>query len=152
MSDRIAVMRNGIILQIGAPMEIYDRPNCRFVADFIGESNVLSGTVRRVNGTLLSVETPDGMALTRGDGFHEGESIYISIRPEYLSVKEKPHEGFTLRARIKDFIYMGTVVKTSLDLPNGQELKLSRFEADPDLREGDERFVWWEPEIGRAHV
>ena len=146
MSDRIAVMRNGIILLIGAPMEIYDRPNCRFVADFIGESNVLSGTVRRVNGTLLSVETPDGMALTRGDGFHEGESIYISIRPEYLSVKEKPHEGFTLRARIKDFIYMGTVVKTSLDLPNGQELKLSRFEADPDLREGDERFVWWEPE------
>ena len=41
---------------------------------------------------------------------------------------------------------MGTVVKTSLDLPNGQELKLSRFEADSSLREGDERFVWWEPE------
>ena len=146
MSDRIAVMRNGVILQIGAPMEIYDQPNCRFVADFIGESNVLSGTVRHVNGTSLSVETPDGMVLTHGDGFREGEDIYISIRPEYLSVQEKPHEGFTLRARVKDFIYMGTVVKTSLDLPNGQELKLSRFEADSSLREGDERFVWWEPE------
>lgn len=146
MSDRIAVMRNGVILQIGAPMEIYDRPNCRFVADFIGESNVLSGTVRRVNQTLLSVETPDGMVLTHGNGFREGEDIYISIRPEYLSVQDKPHEGFTLRARVKDFIYMGTVIKTSLDLPNGQELKLSRFEADSSLREGDERFVWWEPE------
>ena len=71
MSDRIAVIRNGVILQIGAPMEIYDRPNCRFVADFIGDSNVLSGTVRRVNGTSLSVETPDGMVLTHGDGFRE---------------------------------------------------------------------------------
>ena len=146
MSDRIAVMRNGVILQIGAPMEIYDRPNCRFVADFIGESNVLSGTVRRVSDMLISVETPDGMVLTYGNGFHEGEKIYISIRPEHLLIDEKPHEGFALRARIKDFIYMGTVVKTSLDLSTGQELKLSRFEADPSLHEGDERFVYWEPE------
>ena len=146
MSDRIAVMRDGIILQIGAPMEIYDRPCCRFVADFIGESNVLAGVIRRIDGKQIQAETPDGLILTWGEGFREGESIYISIRPEYLSLSEAPQPGFTIRAQVKDFIYMGTVIKTSLDLPHGQELKLSRFEADGSLREGDERFVFWEAE------
>ena len=61
MSDRVAVMRNGVILQIGPPLEIYDHPNCRFVADFIGESNVLSGRVTAIDGKRLTVETPDGI-------------------------------------------------------------------------------------------
>ncbi len=146
MSDRIAVMRGGVILQIGAPMEIYDRPNCRFVADFIGESNIIDGTVRRVDGKRIEVETADGIVLTQGEGFREGEKVCVSIRPEYLCLSETPREGFTLHARIKDFIYMGTVIKTSLDLPHGQELKLSRFEADPTLHEGDERYIWWDTE------
>ena len=67
MSDRIAVMRDGVILQMDAPAKIYDRPNCRFVADFIGESNVISGVVRSVEGEKLSVETPDGMILACGE-------------------------------------------------------------------------------------
>ena len=146
MSDRIAVMRGGVILQIGAPMEIYDSPNCRFVADFIGESNIIDGTVRRVDGKRLEVETADGIVLTQGEGFREGEKVCVTIRPEHLCLSETPREGFTLHARIKDFIYMGTVIKTSLDLPHGQELKLSRFEADPTLHEGDERYIWWDTE------
>ena len=145
MSDRIAVMRNGIILQIGSPLEIYDHPNCRFVADFIGESNIMDGIVRSADGDLLHVETADGMILTHGDGFQVGEQICVSIRPEYLSVSRAPENGFTVKARVKDFIYMGTVIKTSLDLDSGQELKLSRFETDPDLHEGDERFLCWDP-------
>ena len=48
-----------------------------------------------------------------------------------------------MRGRVKDFIYMGTLIKTSLDLPGGQEVKFSRFEPDPTLREGDERFIYW---------
>ena len=145
MSDRIAVMRDGVILQIGSPLEIYEHPCCRFVADFIGESNILDGTVREMDGNMISVETADGMILTSGAGFQNGESVCVSIRPEYLSVSRKPRPGFTIRARVKDFIYMGTVLKTSLDLESGQELKFTRFEIDPDLREGDERYLWWDP-------
>jgi spermidine/putrescine transport system ATP-binding protein len=85
------------------------------------------------------------MITTCGEGFQIGESVCVSIRPEYLNVSREPKAGFTIRARVKDFIYMGTVLKTSLDLPSGQELKFSRFEVDPDLKEGDERFLWWDP-------
>ena len=148
MSDRIAVMKDGVILQIDAPLEIYDHPNCRFVADFIGESNVIEGTVVSAEGSLLSVETDGGLVRTRGEGFAVGEricisGICISVRPEYLAVSAAPVEGFTMRGRVKDFIYMGTLIKTSLDLPGGQEVKFSRFEPDPTLREGDERFIYW---------
>ena len=145
MSDRIAVMRAGVILQIGSPLEIYNHPNCRFVADFIGESNIMDGTVRSVEGKLLRVETEDGMILTEGDGFIGGEKICVSIRPEYLSISKDAQDGFSVRAKIKDHIYMGTVIKTSLDLVSGKELKFSRFEPDPSLREGDERYVFWDP-------
>lgn len=65
MSDRIAVMREGVILQMGPPPEIYKYPNCRFVADFIGESNVLSGTVAAVKGNSLTVKTPNGEILAK---------------------------------------------------------------------------------------
>lgn len=145
MSDRIAVMRDGIILQIGSPLEIYHHPNCRFVADFIGESNILDGTVRSVEGNLLHVETAQGTILTCGESFRVGDRISVSIRPEYLSVSSNPKDGFTVSARVKDFIYMGTVIKTSLDLENGQELKFSRFEADPNLHEGDSCYLHWDP-------
>ena len=107
MSDRIAVMRDGVILQMDAPAKIYDRPNCRFVADFIGESNVISGVVRSVEGEKLSVETPDGMILACGEGFTVGEKICVSVRSEYLNLSATPVEGFTLRGKVKDFIYVG---------------------------------------------
>ena len=145
MSDRIAVMRDGIILQIDSPLEIYDHPNCRFVADFIGESNILDGKIHSISGNLMQVETPCGIIKTCGEGFTVGETICVSIRPEYLSVTHEPKDGFTVRVRVKDFIYMGTVIKTSLDLDSGQELKFSRFETDPDLHEGDERYLYWDP-------
>ena len=145
MSDRIAVMRNGIILQIGSPTEIYEHPCCRFVADFIGESNILDGTVRSVENGMITVETPNGLVRSSGEGFSIDEPICISIRPEYLSLSREPKEGFLLPARVKDFIYMGTVIKTSLDLESGQELKLSRFEPDPSLHEGDKVWLYWDP-------
>ena len=144
MSDRVAVMRDGIILQMGPPLEIYDHPNCRFVADFIGESNVLEGTVTAVDGENMTVETADGVVTTQGEGFTVGEKIFISIRPEYLSVSTEPKEGFTLRGKVKDFIYMGTVIKTSMDLASGKEVKFSRFEKNENIHEGDELYIYWE--------
>ena len=59
MSDRIAVMSHGKVLQMGSPVEIYERPNCKFVADFIGETNFLYGQVRSVEKVMASVFVPD---------------------------------------------------------------------------------------------
>ncbi|WP_418779766.1 ABC transporter ATP-binding protein [Intestinimonas sp.] len=146
MSDRIAVMRDGVILQMGAPMEIYERPATRFVADFIGESNVLEGRVTGVKEGVLSVETPAGGVQCWGQGFGVGDALCVAIRPEYLRISREPVDGFSLPATVKDFIYMGALIKTSLDLKNGQEVKLSRLEADSSLREGDAVHLWWEAE------
>ena len=150
MSDRIAVMRDGVILQMDAPMKIYDRPNCRFVADFIGESNVISGVVRSVAGENLSVETPDGMIQACGEGFTVDERICVSVRSEYLNLSTTPVEGFTLRGKVKDFIYVGTVIKTAVELKGDREIKQSRFEPDGTLREGVDVYAWWEPHRGVA--
>ena len=146
MSDRIAVMRDGVILQMGAPMEIYERPATRFVADFIGESNVLEGRVTGVKEGVLSVETPAGGVRCWGQGFGVGDALCVAIRPEYLRISREPVDGFSLPATVKDFIYMGALIKTCLDLKNGQEVKLSRLEADSSLREGDAVHLWWEAE------
>ena len=146
MSDRIAVMRDGVILQMGAPMEIYERPATRFVADFIGESNVLEGRVTGVKEGVLSVERAAGGVQCWGQGFGVGDALCVAIRPEYLRISREPVDGFSLPATVKDFIYMGALIKTSLDLKNGQEVKLSRLEADSSLREGDAVHLWWEAE------
>jgi spermidine/putrescine transport system ATP-binding protein len=146
MSDRIAVMNGGVIEQLADPRTIYDYPKTRFVAGFIGESNIFDGTVTAVEGNLLRVETPAGLLTTQGEGFQVGEAMHVSIRPEYLEVSKTPVEGFDLPASVKDFTYMGTVVKTALDMRDGTETKFSRFDQDEQLQEGDSVHVFWRPE------
>ena len=146
MSDRIAVMKDGIILQIDEPIQIYDRPNCRFVADFIGESNILSGLVMEEDGGLLTVKTPDGLVQTKGQDFHRGEEIDVSVRTEYLRCTAEPSGSFHIRGRIRDFTNMGTVIKTSVLTESGKELRISAFEQDASLQEGQEVFLSWKPE------
>lgn len=146
MSDRIAVMNEGIIEQLASPMEIYDRPLTKFVAGFIGESNIFDGKVTGSANGIIEVETHAGTVRVKGEGFEKGEAIHVSIRPEYIKVSRDNAEGFDLRGTVKDFIYMGTVVKTSVDLKDGTEIKYSRFEKDDDFREGDMLSVYWNPE------
>lgn len=146
MSDRIAVMHDGIIEQLDVPTEIYEHPKTKFVAGFIGESNIFDGRVTDVNGDLLTVKTEAGMIRVKGDGFVQGEEMHVAIRPEYMEVGNTPVNGFDMLGRVKDFIYQGTVVKTALDLKNGQEVKYSRFEQDQSVSEGDQVYIYWKPE------
>ena len=146
MSDRIAVMHEGVIEQLDVPTEIYEHPKTKFVAGFIGESNIFDGRVTAVNGTLLTVKTDAGMIQVCGEGFSEGEEMHVAIRPEYMEVGNTPVSGFDMLGHVKDFIYQGTVVKTALDLKNGQEVKYSRFEQDQSVSEGDQVYIYWRPE------
>lgn len=146
MSDRIAVMNEGVIEQLATPREIYGKPLTKFVAGFIGESNIFDGKVISSTDGILSVETSSGTIKVKGNGFEAGENIHVSIRPEYIKVSENPTEGFNLKGSIKDFIYMGTVVKTSVDLKDNKELKYSRFEKDEGYKEGDLVNIYWNPE------
>ena len=146
MSDRIAVMNEGVIEQLADPREIYDRPLTRFVADFIGESNIFDGKVKSVHDGIIDAETPAGIMKVKGNGFEAGEDIHISVRPEHIKISDDSVAGFDLRGKIKDCIYMGTFLKTSVDLKDNTEVKYSRFEKDESFNEGDYVNIYWNPE------
>ena len=146
MSDRIAVMKDGVIEQIDAPAKIYQQPATRFVADFIGESNIFEGTVTDVKGTCLTVALAEGSVLAEGKGFREGERVCLSVRPEHLCASRTQQEGFSLEADVTDSVYMGTLTKVILRTEKGFEIKYSRFEEDKQLAEGSRVFVYWLPE------
>ena len=150
MSDRIAVMSDGLILQIDNPVEIYEKPKSRFVADFIGESNIFDGKIKTMEDGILHAECKQGDCLLYGEGFEAEEEIYISVRPEYLMLSKEKQEGFSLKAKIIDYVFMGTLVKAILLTEDGKEIKYSRFEKNQSLDIGDEVYLYWDYDKGVA--
>ena len=150
MSDRIAVMSDGLILQIDNPVEIYEKPKSRFVADFIGESNIFEGKIKTMEDGILHAECKQGDCLLYGKGFEAGEDIFISVRPEYLMLSKEEQEGFSLKAKIIDYVFMGTLVKAILLTEDGKEIKYSRFEKNQSLDIGDEVYLYWDFDKGVA--
>ena len=94
LSDRIAVMNGGQIEQLGTPEELYDRPRTRFVADFIGTTNLLSGTVASVtaDGAILDLDA-GGRCVVGADGLAPGAAVEIAVRPEALELIPTPGRG-----------------------------------------------------------
>ena len=150
MSDRIAVMSDGLILQIDNPVEIYEKPKSRFVADFIGESNIFDGKIKMMEDGILHAGCKQGDCLLYGKGFEAGEDIFISVRPEYLMLSKEKQEGFSLKAKIIDYVFMGTLVKAILLTEDGKEIKYSRFEKNQSLDIGDEVYLYWDYDKGVA--
>ncbi len=133
MSDRIAVMSKGKVLQVGQPQDIYEKPNTLFVADFIGETNLLPGKVHQ-NGSGVKIVLGDGAFATAGwaeDGLASGENAVLSIRPEKIMLS---HLGETasatpleaqINATIQQIIYVGTDTRYVLGL-DGQTTLVAR--------------------------
>src|SRR6478752_4823156 len=95
MADRIVVMHDGVIEQIGTPLELYDRPDNLFVAQFIGSPamNIVKGTLRRTNGTA-HVETPDGVHWPLGAGVGtDGQAVTYGVRPDHLELAGNNHRS-----------------------------------------------------------
>ena len=94
LSTSIAVMRNGNVIQLGRPREIYENPNCRFVAEFIGTSNFIEGTVTARNGDRYSVDTVDGpLVLNAAVTLPVGTGVIVSIRPEAVEISTSSRAG-----------------------------------------------------------
>jgi multiple sugar transport system ATP-binding protein len=95
MADRIVVMHDGVIEQIGTPLELYDRPDNLFVAQFIGSPamNIVQGTLRRANGNA-HVETADGIRWPLGaPAADEGRSVSYGVRPDHLELAPNAERG-----------------------------------------------------------
>ncbi|MDQ0471734.1 ABC transporter ATP-binding protein [Labrys wisconsinensis] len=119
MSDRIAVMSEGRVLQVGSPREIYEHPTSRFVASFIGETNFLEGTVESAGPGAATVRLPGGATLSAGlpEGAAASGAATIVVRPEHAALVPAP-QG-TLTGRIESSIYFGTDTHHHVKLADG---------------------------------
>ena len=143
MSDRIAIMNAGVLDQVATPTEIYEHPATKFVATFIGETNIFDVSIRSINGESLSIQIENGDVKATGSEFAAGEFINVSVRPEKMKYALDPVEGFTLIATVKDYVYVGSVVKCIAALPNGNELKIERLAGQPLPQLGEQIFPYW---------
>jgi len=146
MSDRIAVMYQGYIEQLDLPASIYERPATKFVADFIGESNVLEATVAAKDGPNLSLATETGTVLGMSGEVSESEHVYISVRPEKTLLTEMPVDGFSVRGIVKEQIYVGSMLKCIVTMPNGFEVRVSKIAGQQLPSAGSSVFVSWDPQ------
>ena len=146
MSDRIAIMHDGIIDQLDTPTEIYEHPKTKFVATFIGETNIFDGCVTSIDGTDISVNLENGSVLGSGRDFSMFEFLTVSVRPEKMRFSLEPVEGFSLRARVKDYVYVGNVIKGSAVLPNGNEVRIERLAGEELPEIGAQIFLYWKRE------
>ena len=155
MSDRIAIMHDGVMDQIGSPTEIYERPATKFVATFIGETNVFDGTIRSIEGGKAVIGIENGEVTSSGSveegdgkntGFAVNEFVTVSVRPEKMHFSPKPVEGFTVPAVVRDYIYVGSVLKCIAVLPNGNEIKMEKLAGEELPPIGEKVFICWEPE------
>jgi putative spermidine/putrescine transport system ATP-binding protein len=130
MSDRIGVFNQGRLEQIGTVEELYEQPTTRFVAEFVGETNVIRGAVRDGANGSCSLDTAEGPLRGRArQAFRTGSAALISVRPERLRLEagdaaRSDRDG--IQGHICEVIYMGRLRKYVLDTAGGQKLIVAR--------------------------
>ena len=144
MSDRIAIINQGVLEQIDEPRKIYEEPKTKFVAGFIGESNILDVVALEDMGDgVLKVGSEAGNGLVKTENYKSGDTFSISVRPEHMMFSKEPMEGFSLRGIVKDTIYVGNLIKMMVQLNNGDEIKINRFNAEDLAEIGDKVYLYW---------
>ena len=126
MSDRIAVMSKGVVLQIGKPEEIYERPASKYVADFIGETNFLDGVVKGRNGSTVEVELngTGTICVDSSRTFTNGQQVSVAVRPEKLRLNAELKEGNNLKGHVEEVIYIGTDTQFGVRFTGGQKVRV----------------------------
>jgi len=136
LADRLAVMNNGKIVQVGAPREVYNFPASRFVADFIGETNFIKGTFRAKSNQSVVVESVIGnihsiyspFEVEGGRGYHqisEGDALICSIRPESINILNSPRidKENQFHGKVLNLTYLGNVEEYQLLIEEKMEAK-----------------------------
>ena len=147
MASRIAIMSEGRLLQVGPPAEIYETPATRFVADFIGNVNLMDGT--------LTVDEPDHVIISCADCRHyvghgitgtEGMPVTVALRPEKIHLSRHPPAGEgefnRVEGTVKEMSYFGAFTVYQLQLASGAMLKVSLANTQ---RHRDDAFTWGDP-------
>jgi putative spermidine/putrescine transport system ATP-binding protein len=154
MSDRVVVMREGRVEQIGTPKEIYERPATRFVAGFIGSINMLPARCVAVGSAgLVRLETAVGSATVRtASGDRPMPNLILAIRPERLKLSvaaEVPAEVTCWPARVERLIYLGSRIEMQLRLSDGSTIMVDAMnDGHAAWSVGSDGVVWFRPNDG----
>jgi spermidine/putrescine transport system ATP-binding protein len=149
MSDRIAVMHDGVVEQIATPRHIYERPATAFVAGFIGTSNLVELRVDECSGGRSMMSLGEhGRLIVDGTGTRQrGDRIQVTVRPEKISLTPvgAEEECSCVRATVRDTVYLGSIIELLVVLPHGEELSVRSTDLDAlDGHEpGDELTLYW---------
>jgi spermidine/putrescine transport system ATP-binding protein len=143
LSDKVAILDKGRIVQIGAPQDVYEKPLTRFAAEFLGDSNFLRGRVedggvRIADGTVIRVA---GLLPANGS------EVTLAVRPEKMSIVTTDAPGNMLKAQITTVIYAGPALSYILKTADGMQVKLFAQNRDGHvMREGETVTLAWSPE------
>jgi putative spermidine/putrescine transport system ATP-binding protein len=152
MSDRIAVMFESRLHAIGTPLEVYDRPRTRLVAEFVGDCNFLPGRVVASNGPLAEIAVGENVVVgvSAERKLEVGGAVTVCIRPESIvCARERDARRTNIPATITDMVYLGDIVRYHLAVPAaGSQIVLHAKSLKPihTLSCGDEVFVQWNAE------
>lgn len=155
MSNRIAVFNDGVIQQLAPPSDLYERPENAFVAQFIGENNRLTGTVREINDSNCIVDVDDGSVVhaLAVDVSGPGDRCTLSLRPERVLTKPEPGSvNNNFEATVEELIYLGDHIRARMSVCGNDEfiVKVPNSASHIEMREGSRANIGWLDQDCRA--
>ena len=144
MADRIAIMDKGKVMQVATPAEVYEAPNSKFVADFIGNVSMFEGKVEKSTGGGIEIATGDGFVVKAdvADAPAAGSPVWFALRPEKFKVSKKKPENpgvNSVDGEIWDIAYLGDMTVFHVKIGSGKVIKVSQMNA---TRETEEPLAW----------
>ena len=120
MSDRIAIMNNGMVEQVGTPVELYENPRNKFVASFLGEANIFAVSSTEGSGSTVTVRTEQGFILRTAALVPNGENLSVCVRPEHMTIeKTKTAADNCLEGQIVDAMFSSGQLIYRIQLQGG---------------------------------
>lgn len=142
MSDRIVVLREGKIEQIGSPVEVYENPDSLYVADFLGEANVFNGRIVSIEGSKSIVRTHNKDIVIFNNDFLEGNEVNIVVRPENIKLTRTERKNNCFEGKIIEQIYDGAFTKILIKV--GKSIVKSLISGNDKLyKTGEEIYLYW---------
>ncbi|MBB3353283.1 putrescine transport system ATP-binding protein [Rhizobium sp. BK049] len=140
MADRIAVMSHGQVVQVATPGEIYEAPNCRFVADFIGDVNIFDGKVTTSGSGAVEISVESGLTIRTAatEAPATGSTVGFAIRPEKIRVTRTAPANASVNAakgEIWDIAYLGDMTVFHIKLPGGKFVRASSLNAQRSVED-----------------
>lgn len=147
MSDRIAVMKDGDFLQIGTPSDIYDRPQTSYVANFVGNANIIKGKITAKNNSSYVFENADGKGgfLSPEQELFVGDEITLALRGEQAELSaDSPQEKNGIAGIVKEKSFSGGMLRILVEMSGGGEFVCNKHGIDSKLHVGDKVRIKWE--------